>query len=85
MTEKQLERGQAINQEIKCIGEILSRWKNLTEISSIIIEYQYTYNSKKTSEERKIVNYIDVPKFQKEVLSNLKNRLKELQDEFNNL
>ena len=85
MTEKQLERGQAISQEIKCIDEILSRWKNLTEISSIIIEYQYTYNSKKTSEERKIVNYIDVPKFQKEVLSNLKNRLKELQDEFNNL
>lgn len=85
MTEKQLERGQAISQEIKSIGEILSRWKNLTEISSIIIEYQYTYNSKKTSEERKIVNYIDVSKFKKEVLSNLKNRLKELQDEFNNL
>lgn len=85
MTEKQLERGQAINQEIKDIGEILHRWENLTEISSIIIEYQYTYNSRQTSEERKILNYIDISKFQEEVLSNLKNRLKELQDEFNNI
>ena len=37
------------------------------------------------SEERKVLNYIDVSKFQKEVLSNLKNRLTALQDEFNNL
>lgn len=85
MTEKQLERGQAISQEIKDINDILHRWKNLTGILSIITEYRYTYNSNKTSEERKIVNYIDIPKFKKEVLSNLKNRLKELQDEFNNL
>lgn len=85
MTEKQLERGQTISQEIKSLGEILHRWENLTGISSITIEYQYTYNSKQTSEERKVLNYIDASKFQEEVLSNLKNRLKELQDEFNNL
>lgn len=85
MTEKQLERGQAISQEIKSLGEVLHRWENFTGISCITIEYQYTYNSKQTSEERKVLNYIDVSKFQEEVLSNLKNRLKELQDEFNNL
>ena len=85
MTEKQLERGQTISQEIKYLGEILHRWENLTGISSITIEYQYTYNSMQTSEERKVLDYIDVSKFQEEVLSNLKNRLKELQDEFNNL
>lgn len=85
MTEKQLERGQAISQEIKYLGEILHRWENIIGISSITIEYQYTYNAKQTSEERKVLNYIDASKFQEEVLSNLKNRLKELQDEFNNL
>ena len=85
MTEKQLERGQAISQEIKYLGEILNRWENLTGIDSIIIECQYTLTSKQTSEERKVLNYIDISKFKEEVLSNLKNRLKELQDEFNNL
>lgn len=29
MTEKQLERGQEIGQEIKYLGEILHRWENL--------------------------------------------------------
>ena len=85
MTEKQLERGQAISQEIKGLDEIIHRWENLTGISSITIEYQYTYNSLQTSEERKVLNHIDVSKFQKEVLSNLKNKHKELQEEFNNL
>ena len=85
MTEKQLERGQAISQEIKSLAEMLHRRENLTGISSITIKYQYTYNSMQASEERKVLNYIDVSKFQEEVLSNLKNRLKELQDEFNNL
>lgn len=37
------------------------------------------------SDERKVLDYIDVSKFQEAVVSNLKNRLKELQDEFNNL
>ena len=85
MTEKQLERGQAINQEIKYLSEALHRWENLTKIECITIKYQYTYNSMQESEERKVLNYIDVSKFQKEVLSNLKNRLTALQDEFNNL
>lgn len=85
MTEKQLERGQAINQEIKYLSEIIHRWDNLTEISSITIEYQFTYNSRQTSEDKDVLDYIDVSKLQEEVLSNLKNRLKELQDEFNNL
>lgn len=85
MTEKQLERGQEIIQEIKSLGKILHRWESITGISSITIKYQYTYNSMQESEERKVLNYIDVSKFQEEVLSNLKNRLKELQDEFNNL
>ena len=84
MTEKQLERGQEIIQEIKYLGDTLHRWENLTGIS-IFIEYQSTYNSRQKSEERKVLNYIDVSKFQEVVLSNLKNRLKELQDEFNNL
>ena len=35
MTEKQLEKGQAISQEIKCLGETLHRWENLIEIYSI--------------------------------------------------
>ena len=52
MTEKQLERGQAINQEIKYLSEIIHRWDNLTEISSITIEYQFTYNSRQTSEDK---------------------------------
>lgn len=85
MTEKQLERGQEIIQEIKYLGDTIHRWENLTGISSITIKYQYTYNSMQESEERKVLNYIDVSKFQEEVLSNLKNRLTELQDEFNNL
>lgn len=85
MTEKQLERGQEISQEIKYLGDALHRWENLRRISSIIIEYQSTYNSMQGSEERKVLNYIDVSKFQEEVVSNLKNRLKELQEEFNNL
>ena len=38
-----------------------------------------------TSEERTVLNYIDVSKLQEEVLPNLKNRRKELQDEFDNL
>lgn len=84
MTEKQLERGQAISQELKRLGEILHRWENLTRIK-IFIESQSTNNSSRTSEEREVLDYIDVSKFQKEVLSNLKNRLKKLQDEFNNL
>ena len=85
MTEKQLERGQEISQEIKYLGELLHRWENLTGISSITIEYQYNPNSSQISEERRVFDYIDVSKFKKEVLSNLKNRLKELQEEFNNL
>ena len=85
MTEKQLERGQEISQEIKNLGEVLHRWENLTGISRITIKYQYTYNSMQESDERKVLNYIDISKFQEEVVSNLKNRLKELQDEFNNL
>ena len=84
MTEKELERGQAISQELKRLGEILHRWENLTGIK-IFIEYQSTNNSSRTSDEREVLDYIDVSKFQKEVLSNLKNRLKELQDEFDNL
>lgn len=85
MTKEKLERGQAISQEIKSLGDTIHRWESLTGISSITIKYQYTYNSMQESEERKVLNYIDVSKFQEEVLSNLKNRLKELQDEFNNL
>lgn len=85
MTEKQLERGQALSQEIKYLDNTIYKWENLTEIISITIRYQYTYNSMQTSEERTVLNYIDVSKLQEEVLSNLKNRLKELQDEFNNL
>lgn len=85
MTEKQLERGQAISQEIKYLSEALHRWKNLTKIECITIKYQYTYNSMQESEEKKVLNYIDVSKIQEEVLSNLKNRLKALQEEFNNL
>lgn len=85
MTEKQLERGQEISQEIKYLGDALHRWENLTEIECITMKYQYTYNSRQESEERKVLKYIDVSKFQQEILSNLKNRLKELQDEFNNL
>lgn len=85
MTEKQLERGQAISQEIKVLDKAFHRWKNLTDICSINIEYQYTCNSKRLSEETEILDYIDISKLQKEVLSTLKNRLKELQEEFNNL
>lgn len=85
MTEKQLERGQEISQEIKYLGEILHRWENLTKINSITIEYQYTYNSTQTSEEKKVPDYINISEFKEKVSSNLKNRLKELQDEFNNL
>lgn len=85
MTEKQLERGQEISQEIKHLGKILHRWENLTGIISITIKYQHTYNSEQTFEEKEVLNYIDASKFQEEVSSNLKNRLKELQDEFNNL
>lgn len=85
MTEKQLERGQEISQEIKYLSNTLQRWENLTEIACITIKYHCTYNSIQESEERKVLNYIDVSKIQEEVLSNLKNRLKELQDEFNNL
>lgn len=85
MTEKQLERGQEISQEIKYLGDALHRWENLTEIECITMKYQYTNNSRQESEERKVLKYIDVSKFQQEILSNLKNRLKELQDEFNNL
>ena len=85
MTEEQLERGQAISQEIKYLDGLLYRWENLIEINSITIEYQYTYTSRQISEERQVFNYIDVSKFKEEVLSNLKNKLKELQDEFNNL
>ena len=85
MTEKELERGQAIIQEIKYLGDTIDRWENLTKIECITIRYQYTYNSRQTSEEAKVLNYIDVSKIQEEVLSNLKNRLKELQEEFNNL
>lgn len=85
MTKEKLERGQAISQEIKYLDDTIQRWKNLTKIECITIKYQNTYNSMQESEERKVLNYIDVSKFQEEVLSNLKNRLKELQDEFNNL
>lgn len=85
MTERQLERGQVISQEIKYLGEILHRWENLIGISRITIEYQYIHNSIQTCEDRNVLDYIDVSKFQEEILSNLKNRLKELQDEFNNL
>ena len=85
MTEKQLERGKAIIQEIKYLGDTLHRWENLTKIACITIKYQYTYNSMQESDERKVLDYIDVSKFQEAVVSNLKNRLKELQDEFNNL
>ena len=85
MTEKQLERGQAISQEIKYLDDTIHRWENLTKIEYLIIEHQYTYNSEQTSDETKVLDYIDVSKLQEEVLSNLKNRLKELQDEFNNL
>lgn len=83
MTEKELERGQAIIQEIKYLGDTIHRWENLTRIN-IFIEYQ-ARTSTQTSEEAKLLNYIDVSKIQEEVLSNLKNRLKDLQDEFNNL
>lgn len=85
MTEKQLERGQAISQEIKYLREIIHRWENLTEIEYITIKHQYTYNSEQTYEERRVLDYIDVSKFQEEVLSNMRTRLKELQEEFNNL
>lgn len=85
MTKEKLERGQAISQEIKYLDDTIHRWENLTKIEGITIKYQYTYNSMQESEERKVLDYIDVSKFQEEVLSNLKNRLKELQDEFNNL
>lgn len=80
MTEKELERGQAIIQEIKYLGDTIHRWENLTKIECITIS-----NSEQISDEKKVLNYIDVSKFQEEVLSNLKSRLKELQDEFNNL
>lgn len=59
--------------------------KSHKKINSITIEYQYTYNSTQTSEERKVPDYINISEFKEKVLSNLKNRLKELQDEFNNL
>lgn len=85
MTEKQLERGQALSQEIKYLDNTIHKWENLTKIISITIRYQYTYNSMQTSEERTVLNYIDVSKLQEEVLSNLKNKVKELQEEFNNL
>lgn len=85
MTEKQLERGQEIHQEIKYLRETIRRWENLTEIKCIVIKRQYTYNSTQTSEEIGVIDYIDVSKFQEELLSNMKNRLKELQEEFNNL
>lgn len=85
MTKEKLERGQAISQEIKYLDDALHRWENITKIECITIKYQYTYNSMQESEERKVLNYIDVSKIQEGVLSNLKNRLKELQDEFNNL
>lgn len=85
MTEKQLERGQEIHQEIKYLCEAIHRWENLTEIKCIIIEREYTDTSIQTSEERKVLDYIDVSKFQEEVLSTLKNKAKELQEEFNNL
>lgn len=85
MTEKQLERGQEILQEIKYLRETIRRWENPMEIVSINIRNNYTYNSTQESEERKVLNYIDGSKLKEEVLSNLKNRLKELQDEFNNL
>lgn len=85
MTEKQLERGQEIHQEIKYLCETIRRWENPMEIVSINIRNTYTYNSTQESEERKVLNYIDVSKLKEEVLSNLKNRLKELQEEFNNL
>lgn len=85
MTEKQLEKGHAINQEIKYLSEIIHRWENLTAIECIIIKHRYTYNSEQVSDEIKVLDYIDVPRLQKEVLSNLKNKIKELQEEFNNL
>lgn len=85
MTEKQLEKGQRILKEIKSLCEAINRWENLTEIVSINIRHNYTYNSTKESEEREVLNYIDISKLQKEIISNLKNKTKELQEEFNNL
>lgn len=85
MTEKQLERGQAISKEIKYLDDLLFKWENITVISRITVEYHYTDNSWPASEKRIMTNYIDVSKFQKEMLFTLKNRLKELQDKFNNL
>ena len=43
MTEKQLERGQALSQEIKYLDNTIHKWENLTEIISITIRYQYIY------------------------------------------
>lgn len=85
MTEKQLEKGQRILKEIISLRGAINRWENLTEIVSINIRYNYTYNSTKEFEEREVLNYIDISNLQKEIVSNLKNKVKELQEEFNNL
>lgn len=85
MTEKQLEKGQRILKEIRSLRGAINRWENLTEIVSINIRYNYTYNSTRESEEREVLNYIDISNLQKEIVSNLKNKVKKLQEEFNNL
>lgn len=85
MTEKQLEKGQRIFKEIRSLYEAIGRWENLAEIVSINIRYNYTYNSTKESEEREVLNHIDISKLQKEIVSNLKNKVKELQEDFKNL
>lgn len=85
MTEKQLEKGQRILKEIKVLYETIHRWENLTEIVSINIRNHYVYNSTQISEEREVLNYINIPKLQKEIIDNLKNKVEILQEEFNKL
>ena len=85
MTEKQLTNGQRILKEIRSLRETINRWETLTKIRCIIIQNYDSSGFPKEFEEREVLNYIDVSKFQEEVVSNLKNKVKELQEEFNNL
>lgn len=76
MTEKQLEKGQRILKEIRSLYEAINRWENLTEIRCIIIQSYDTSGFPQEFEEREILNYIDISRFQKEIVSNLKIKLK---------
>jgi len=85
MTEKQLTNGQRILKEIRSLRETINRWETLTKIRCIVIQNYDNSGFPQEFEEREVLNYIDVSKFQEEVVSNLKNKVKELQEEFNNL